>query len=182
MSKYPFCKNFICSFFHSWDIHLESITKSSMCSFGCGSTTINLKSSNEFSIKSTSFLPFSLKSMIRWIFGSPPLFILDLFIMCLYCFTLRFIFSSFIIWKLPQKTLSDHEYFCIHDDLFDRIKSTDQDQNFLWKFSYNEIITEDESRSEAIETHNEKIQNKKRRATKYSTKHTLQRKRQKPVD
>ena len=78
-------------------------------------------------------------------------------------------------------TLSDHEYFCIHDDLFDRIKSTHQDQNFLWKFSYNEI-TEDESQSEAIETQNDKIQNKKRSATKYSKKHTLQRKRQKPVD
>ena len=84
---------------------------------------------------------------------------------------------------LPEKedgTLSDHEYFCIHDDLFDRIKSTHQDQSFLWKFSYNER-TEDESQSEAIETHNDKIQNKKRRANKYSTKHTLQRKRQKPV-
>ena len=35
---------------------------------------------------------------------------------------------------IPEKeygTLSDHEYFCIHDDLFDRIKSTHQDQNFL---------------------------------------------------
>ena len=53
--------------------------------------------------------------------------------------------------------------------------------NFLWKFSYNEI-TEDESQSEAIETQNYRIQNKKRSATKYSTKHTLQRKRQKPVD
>ena len=51
----------------------------------------------------------------------------------------------------------------------------------MWKFLYNEI-TEDESQSEAIETHNDKIQNKKRRATKYSTKHTLQRKRQEPVD
>ena len=84
---------------------------------------------------------------------------------------------------LPEKedgTLSDHDYFCIHDDMFDRIKSTHQDQSFLWEFSYNEI-TEDESQSEAIETHNDKIQNKKRRATKYSTKHTLQKKRQKPV-
>ena len=42
----------------------------------------------------------------------------------------------------------------------------------LWKFSYNEI-TEDESQSEAIETHNDKILNKKRRATKYSTNHYL---------
>ena len=48
---------------------------------------------------------------------------------------------------LPEKedgTLSDHEYFCIHDDMFDRIKSTHQDQSFLWEFSYNER-TEDES-------------------------------------
>ena len=85
---------------------------------------------------------------------------------------------------LPEKedgTLSDHEYFLIHDDLFDIIKSTHQDQSFLWKFLYNER-TEDESQSEAIETHNDKLQNKKRRDTKYSTKHTLQRKRQKQVD
>ena len=85
---------------------------------------------------------------------------------------------------LPEEeygTFSDHEYFCIHDDLFDRIKSTHQDQIFLWKFSFNEL-NEDEYQSEATETHNDKIQNKKRTATKYSTKHTLQRKRQKPVD
>ena len=66
-------------------------------------------------------------------------------------------------WNLigiPEKedgTLSDHEYFCIHDDLFDRIKSTHQDQMFLWKFSFNEL-NEDESQSEATETHNENIQ------------------------
>ena len=47
-------------------------------------------------------------------------------------------------------SLSDHEYFCIHDDMFDRIKSTDQDQNVLWKVSFNEL-TEDESQSEATE-------------------------------
>ena len=69
----------------------------------------------------------------------------------------------------------------MHDDLFDRIKSTHQDQNHLWKFSFNEL-NEDEYQSEATETHNEKIQNKKRTANKYSTKNTFQRKRQKPVD
>ena len=53
--------------------------------------------------------------------------------------------------------------------------------NFLWKFSFNEL-NEDESQSEATETHNDKIQNNKRTANKYSTKHTIQRKRQKPVD
>ena len=77
--------------------------------------------------------------------------------------------------------MSYHEYFCIHDDLFDRIKATHQDQLFLWKFSFNEL-NEDESQSEATETHNDRIQNKKRTATKYSTKHNLQRKRQKPVE
>ena len=51
----------------------------------------------------------------------------------------------------------------------------------LWKFSFNEL-TEDESQSEATETHNNRIQNKKRTANKYSIKHTIQRKRQKPVD
>ena len=40
-------------------------------------------------------------------------------------------------WNLigiPEKeygTLSDHDYFCIHDDLFDRIESTHQDINIL---------------------------------------------------
>ena len=39
---------------------------------------------------------------------------------------------------IPEKedgSLSDHEYFCIHDDLFDRIKSTDQDQMFCGSFN-----------------------------------------------
>ena len=38
---------------------------------------------------------------------------------------------------IPEKedgTFYDNEYFCIHDDLFDRIKSTDQDQNFCGSF------------------------------------------------
>ena len=43
-------------------------------------------------------------------------------------------------WNLigiPKKKdviFSDHDYFCIHDDLFDRIKSTHQDRKFLWRF------------------------------------------------
>ena len=51
----------------------------------------------------------------------------------------------------------------------------------MWEFSFNEL-NEDEFQSKATETHNDKIQNKKKTATKYSTKNTLQRKRQKPVD
>ena len=85
---------------------------------------------------------------------------------------------------IPEKEdgiLSYREYFCIHDDQFDRIKSTYQDNFSLWKFSFNEL-NEDESQSEATETHNEKIQIKKRNANKCSTKDTIHRKRQKPVD
>ena len=51
----------------------------------------------------------------------------------------------------------------------------------MWKFISNEL-NEDESESEATEIHSDKIQNKKRTATKYSTKHNLQRKGQKTVD
>ena len=78
----------------------------------------------------------------------------------------------------PDGTLSDHEYFCINDDLFDRIQSTHQDRNVLWEFISNDL-NEDEYQSEATEIHDDKIQNKKRTATKYSTKNTLQIKRQK---
>ena len=78
-------------------------------------------------------------------------------------------------------TLYDHDYFCIHDDIFDRIRSTHQDRNILWKFISNEP-NEDEYHSEATQINNYKIQNKKRTANKYSTKHTLQRKSQKIVD
>ena len=76
--------------------------------------------------------------------------------------------------------MSDHDYFCIHDDLFDRIKLIHQDLKQFWRFSFNEL-NEDESQIEATETHNDKIQNKKRTANKNSTKHTIQRKIQKPV-
>ena len=41
---------------------------------------------------------------------------------------------------------------------------------------------EDESQSEVIETHNDKILNKKMNANKYSTNNNLQKKRQKSVD
>ena len=74
--------------------------------------------------------------------------------------------------------MSYHKYFYIHDDLFDIIQSTHQDINMLWSFISNEP-NEDESKSEATEIHNEKIQNKKRTDNKYSTNNNLQRKRQK---
>ena len=85
---------------------------------------------------------------------------------------------------IPEKengTLSDHEYFLIHDDIFDIIQSTHQDRNILWKFISNEP-NENESHSKTTEIHNYNIQNTKRTTTNYSTKHTLQRKGQKNVD
>ena len=90
-------------------------------------------------------------------------------------------------WNLigiPEKldgTLSNHDYFCIHDYIFEIIQSTHQDRNILWRFISNEP-NEDESQSEVTEIYNDKIQNKNRTANKYSTKHTIQRKRKKPVD
>ena len=38
------------------------------------------------------------------------------------------------ITEKENGTFSYHKYFCIHDDLFDRTKSTRQDRNILWKF------------------------------------------------
>ena len=61
-----------------------------------------------------------------------------------------------IIPEEPDDSLSDHEYFFIHDDLFDRIQSTHQDRNILWRFISNEP-NEDESQSEATEIHNDNI-------------------------
>ena len=86
-----------------------------------------------------------------------------------------------VISEKPDETFSYHEYFCIHGDVFDIIKSTHEDRNIMWKFiSYepNEI----ESRIEATDIHDNNIQNKKRSITKKSTNHTLQKKRQKIVD
>ena len=37
----------------------------------------------------------------------------------------------------PGGTLVDHEYFCIHYDLFDRIQSTHQNNNIMLKFISN---------------------------------------------
>ena len=47
-----------------------------------------------------------------------------------------------------MESFADHDYFCIHDDLFDRIQSPHQDRNILRKFISNEP-NENESQSEA---------------------------------
>ena len=42
-----------------------------------------------------------------------------------------------LVCGIPEKedgSLSDHEYFCIHDDQFDIIQSTFQDQFFCGSF------------------------------------------------
>ena len=38
----------------------------------------------------------------------------------------------------PGGTFADRENFCIHDNLFDRIQSTNQDKNIVLKFISNE--------------------------------------------
>ena len=68
----------------------------------------------------------------------------------------------------------DHEYFCIHDDLFDRIQSTNQDNNSMLKFISNEP-NENESQCEVTEICDENIQKKKRTINNKSTKHNLKR-------
>ena len=53
-------------------------------------------------------------------------------------------FDKNLGWNLivvPEKrdgTLSNHEYFCIHHDIFDRIQSTHKDINTMWSFISNE--------------------------------------------
>ena len=38
----------------------------------------------------------------------------------------------------PDETSTDHEYFCIHDDLFDRILETDQNSDIILKVIHKE--------------------------------------------
>ena len=89
--------------------------------------------------------------------------------------------DGWILIGIPDKTyryLLDHEYFCIHDNLFDRIKSTHQDKNIMLKFISNEP-NENESQYKVTDICDEKIQKKNRTINKKSTNHTIQRKRQK---
>ena len=88
--------------------------------------------------------------------------------------------AGWILIGIPEKPdgkLSDCEYFCIHDDIFDRIQSTHQDRNIMWRFISNEP-DENGSQSEVTEIHDDNIQNKKSSTTKKSPKHTFQRKRE----
>ena len=39
----------------------------------------------------------------------------------------------------PDGTSTDHEYFCIHDDLFDRILETDQNSDIIFKVICKEL-------------------------------------------
>ena len=48
--------------------------------------------------------------------------------------------SGWALIGIPDKsdgTLSDNEYFCIHDDLFGRTQSAHQDRNIMWEFISN---------------------------------------------
>ena len=48
--------------------------------------------------------------------------------------------SRWTLIGIPEKPdgyLLDHEYFCIYDDIFNTIKSTNQDNNIMLKFISN---------------------------------------------
>ena len=85
--------------------------------------------------------------------------------------------TLFVICDKPDGTFSGHETFFIHDDLFDRIKSTHQEKNIMRKIISNEL-NENESPIEGTELCDDNIQNKKRTIIKKSPKHTLYIKRQ----
>ena len=80
--------------------------------------------------------------------------------------------ALFVICDKPDGSLSDHETFCIHDDILDRIKSTHQDKNITWKFISNEQ-NENEFMNEATEICNDKIQKKRNTIIKKSPKHNI---------
>ena len=63
-----------------------------------------------------------------------------------------------VIPEKPDGSVLDHEYFCIHDDLFDRIKSSHQDRNITLKFISNER-NENESQWGVTEICDDTIQN-----------------------
>ena len=49
--------------------------------------------------------------------------------------------SGWDLLGIPDETdgtLSDHEYLCVHDDLFDRTQSAHHDRNIMWRFISNE--------------------------------------------
>ena len=54
------------------------------------------------------------------------------------------------ITEKTDGSLLDHKYFCIHDDLFDIIQSTHQDNNIMLKFISNEQ-SENEPQCEVTE-------------------------------
>ena len=60
------------------------------------------------------------------------------------------------IYDKYDGTMSDHEPFCIHYDLFDRNKSTCQDENIMRKFISNKP-NENESLSKSTEKCEDKI-------------------------
>ena len=72
-----------------------------LSSFGGGGLHTLTWSHQLFCFYSQIFLPLSLKNMLRWIFGSTPFLILDIFIVYIFFFNMRFIFIWFIWYKLP---------------------------------------------------------------------------------
>ena len=76
----------------------------------------------------------------------------------------------------PDGTSTDHEYFCIHDDLFNRILETYQNSDIILK-----VIHKDPSFSSINENSTDSRSNMRSRLEMVSPRHYLQRKRQKKV-
>ena len=77
----------------------------------------------------------------------------------------------------PYGNSTYHEYFCIHDDLFDRILETDQNYDIALKVIYKEPSFS----SINIKISNS-ISNKNSMSEMVTPRHHLQRKRQKKMD
>ena len=74
--------------------------------------------------------------------------------------------------------MSDHEWFCVHDNLCDIIQSTDQENNVSLKIISNEP-NENDSQCDAIYICDENICKRKSNFGNNKLPHNLQRKRQK---
>ena len=97
---------------------------------------VHVEDRGEFNIKNKSQLSrtmFIAKYGSLYIYGEDPekLFMID-------HGQLKFDkndgWTLFLIFDKLDGTLSGHETFLIHDDIFDRTKPTDQDKNIMWKF------------------------------------------------
>ena len=76
----------------------------------------------------------------------------------------------------PDGTLTDHEYFCIHDDLFNRILETDQNSDIILK-----VVQEEPSFSSINDNSTDSKSKMRSRSEMVLPCHHIQRKQQKKL-